>query len=75
MKTATFQIPDQEYGLFLAMAEKFGAIFQQDIIKNQEKEDKEKDEWALNYNSETFFGDVVEWQRKERKDRVLPFRD
>ena len=75
MKTATFQIPDQEYGLFLAMAEKFGAIFQQDIIKNQEKEDKEKDEWALNYNSETFFGDVMEWQRKERKDRVLPFRD
>jgi hypothetical protein len=75
MKTATFQIPDQEYGLFLAMAEKFGAIFQQDIVKNQEKEDKEKDEWALNYNSETFFGDVVEWQRKERKDRVLPYRD
>jgi hypothetical protein len=75
MKTATFQIPDQEYGLFLVMAEKFGAIFQQDIIKNQENEDKEKDEWALNYNSDTFFGDVVEWQRKERKDRVLPYRD
>ena len=75
MKTATFQIPDQEYGLFLVMAEKFGAIFQQDIVKSQEKEDKEKDEWALNYNSETFFGDVMEWQRKERKDRVLPFRD
>ena len=75
MKTATFQIPDQEYGLFLVMAEKFGAIFQKDIIKNQEEEDKEKDEWALNYNSGTFFGDVVEWQRKERKDHVLPYRD
>ena len=75
MKTATFQIPDQEYGLFLVMAEKFGAIFQQNTVTNIEKEDTDKDEWALNYNSETFFGDVVEWQRKERKDRVLPFRD
>ena len=75
MKTATFQIPDQEYGLFLVMAEKFGAIFQQNTVTNTEKEDTDKDEWALNYNSETFFGDVVEWQRKERKDRVLPFRD
>ena len=75
MKIATFQIPDKEYGLFLAMAEKLGAVFQQDVEQKEFVDDKEKDEWARNYKSETFFGDVMEWQRKERKDRILPFRD
>jgi hypothetical protein len=75
MKTATFQIPDKEYGLFLVMAEKLGAIIQHDTTKNQEQEEKRVYEWAKNFTSDTNFGDVVEWQRKERKDRVLPFRD
>jgi hypothetical protein len=63
MKTATFQIPDKEYNLFLIVAEKFGAIIQHDAIKNQEKEDIEMYEWARNYKSDTSFeneNDVAE---------------
>jgi hypothetical protein len=59
MKTATFQIPDREYGLFLIMAEKFGAIVQ----KNDFSDNEEKEEWARNYYSETSYeneNDVAE---------------
>ena len=73
MKTATFQIPDKEYGLFLAMAEKLGAVFQQEVEHKEFLDDKEKDEWARNYKSETFFendtterlGRRVSGQRKQ----------
>jgi len=59
MKTATFQIPDQEYGLFLIIAEKFGAIFQQNESQKEFLDDKEMEEWARNYKSETFFGNDI----------------
>jgi hypothetical protein len=33
-------------------------------------------EWAMNYFSDNpSFGDASEWQREERKDRKLPYRD
>ena len=54
MKTATFQIPDREYSLFLVVAEKFGAIFQQDETSKKSLDNKEMEEWARNYTSETF---------------------
>lgn len=56
MRTATFQIPDREYGLFLVMAEKFGAIVQND---NNNDQDKEMYEWARNYKSDTLFEDDI----------------
>jgi hypothetical protein len=54
MKTATFQIPDREYSLFLVVAKKFGAIFQQDETSKEFLDNKEMEEWARNYTSETF---------------------
>ncbi len=59
MKTATFQIPDKEYGLFLIIAEKFGAIFQQEESQKEFLDDKKKEEWARNYESETFLGNDI----------------
>jgi hypothetical protein len=55
MKTATFSIEDKDYSLFLMMAERFGATFQREIPRKEYVEDKEKEEWARNYKSDTLF--------------------
>ena len=75
MKTATFNIEDKDYSLFLMMAEKFGATFQREMPEKEYVEDKKMYEWAMNFVSDTDFGDVMEWQKNERKERKLPFRD
>ena len=57
------------------MAEKFGATFQREMPEKEYVEDKKMYEWAMNFVSDTDFGDVMEWQKNERKERKLPFRD
>ena len=40
------------------------------------KNDDEKTKWAMNYFSDNpSFDNVLEWQKNERKERKLPFRD
>jgi hypothetical protein len=75
MKTATFNIEDKDYPLFLIMAEKFGATFQREILEKEYMDEKKMYEWAMNFTSDTDFGDVMEWQKNQRKERKLPFRD
>jgi hypothetical protein len=75
MKTATFQIPDRDFSLFLLLAEKFGAKLEHTSNTENNAEYNRITEIIKKGGDFSYLGDILEWQKEQRKDRKLPFRD
>ncbi len=81
MKEITLKIKESYYALFVQFLRSltYVEIEKSDVltVPSQEQQPDERQkmiDYILNYqNDKPSFGDAVEWQRRERADRELPF--
>ena len=71
----SLEVEEIDVPLVISFAKRLGIKISKNTNLSFENDD-EKMKWAMNYFSEdNSFGDALEWQKNERKERKLPFRD
>ena len=71
----SLEVEEMDVPLVINFAKRLGIKISRNADLNFENDD-EKMKWAMNYFSDNpSFDNVLEWQKNERKERKLPFRD
>ena len=72
----TIDIADKDYNFFVALFDRMGASFQHDMNTEERQLREDKITNTIKRGGDfSYLGDIMEWQKEQRKERDLPFRD
>ena len=72
----TIDIADKDYNFFVTLFDRMGASFQHDMNTEERQLREDKITNTIKRGGDfSYLGDIMEWQKEQRKERDLPFRD
>lgn len=72
----TIDISDKDYNLFVSFADRLGAtIYDDKNLRDKQLRENQITNTIKKGGDFSYLGDIIEWQKEQRKERDLPFKD